>query len=45
MPEWWVDVAVPLVAFVTLLAMWVALPAPEGEDDLGSKIRKRFKKR
>ena len=39
MPEWWLEAVVPGIVFGTMLALWVILPAREGEWDFGARIR------
>jgi hypothetical protein len=42
MPDWWLEATLPTVVFGILLVLWVAIPAPEGESDLASRLRDRF---
>lgn len=44
MPEWWFEAALPALVFGSLFILWVVLPEPEGEIDLGSRIRNFFKR-
>ncbi len=45
MPEWWLEAALPSAVFGLMFLIWVLLPAPEGESDFASRLRKRiFKK-
>ena len=39
MPSWWFEPTLALVVFGALFAMWVALPARLGEEDLAGRIR------
>ena len=45
MPEWWLEATLPTVVFGTLFVVWVVLPGRAGENDLGSKIRDRLRRR
>ncbi len=44
MPDWWLEATLPTVAGAVLLALWVFIPAPEGESDFASRLRDRFRK-
>lgn len=39
MPDWWFEVSLLAVVFGTLFVVWIVLPPPPGETDLGSRIR------
>ena len=39
MPEWWLEAVIPGTVFGAMLALWVILPAREGEWDFGARIR------
>ena len=40
-----VEAILGAVAFVALFGLWVVLPSRTGEEDLGSKIRERLRRR
>ena len=45
MPSWWFEATLPAVVFGIFFALWVVLPSRMGEEDLGSKIRERLRRR